>query len=158
MCSNDCVIADLLMRSPCILLSCITYINISRQTSNPKRYYLALKQNSCSAVGAFTGRDMFGSPPKFLILYPGNSLFELCELEINVCSATADSRFAPIQASELPHLKCKVSLLTHFEQDRCWYDWDVGTHGIIINFVDPSTPRLILSTDTHRMCQPATLF
>jgi AMMECR1 domain-containing protein len=53
------------------------------------------------------------------------------------CSALRDSRFAPIAARELPHLTCGVSLLREFEEARGWEDWEVGTHGLIIEFTDP---------------------
>jgi uncharacterized protein (TIGR00296 family) len=47
-------------------------------------------------------------------------------------SAFEDSRFSPIQAGELQHLKCAVSLLTDFEPGADWQDWIVGKHGIRI--------------------------
>ncbi|OEH73865.1 hypothetical protein cyc_05218 [Cyclospora cayetanensis] len=49
-------------------------------------------------------------------------------------SALNDSRFNPITPSEIPELKCHVSLLHSFERGKDPYDWDVGLHGIIINF------------------------
>lgn len=53
-------------------------------------------------------------------------------------SALRDTRFSPVQLSEIPHLSCGVSLLRLFEEGRTWNDWDVGTHGIIIEFTDPT--------------------
>ena len=47
-------------------------------------------------------------------------------------AAFGDSRFTSITLSELPQLKCTVSLLHSFEDCRRWDDWDVGTHGIEI--------------------------
>jgi hypothetical protein len=38
------------------------------------------------------------------------------------------------QASELPALRCDVSLLLHFEECKSWSDWEVGRHGITIDF------------------------
>ena len=52
-------------------------------------------------------------------------------------SALQDRRFSPIDAGELPLLECTVSLLTNFEEDLKWNDWEVGTHGIIIEFESP---------------------
>lgn len=52
-------------------------------------------------------------------------------------SALRDSRFAPISGQELPQLSCTVSLLRCFEEATAWDDWEVGTHGIIIEFTDP---------------------
>ncbi|KAK4480426.1 hypothetical protein RD792_013499 [Penstemon davidsonii] len=53
-------------------------------------------------------------------------------------SALKDRRFPPIQAKELPFLECTVSILTNYENDRDYLDWEVGKHGIIIEFTDPN--------------------
>ena len=45
------------------------------------------------------------------------------------CSALRDRRFPPIEARELPALRCTVSLLSAFEPAAAWDDWEVGTHG-----------------------------
>ena len=52
-------------------------------------------------------------------------------------SALRDRRFPPIQAKELPTLECTVSILTDYENANDYLDWEVGTHGIIIEFTDP---------------------
>ncbi|KAL2227572.1 uncharacterized protein At2g38710 [Sesamum indicum] len=52
-------------------------------------------------------------------------------------SALRDRRFPPIQAKELPYLECTVSILTNYETARNYLDWEVGKHGIIIEFTDP---------------------
>mmetsp|Transcript_12791 Transcript_12791/g.27680 ORF Transcript_12791/g.27680 Transcript_12791/m.27680 type:complete len:214 (-) Transcript_12791:761-1402(-) len=52
-------------------------------------------------------------------------------------SALRDSRFSPIRLKEIPTLECTVSLLSCFEPGRSWEDWEVGTHGLIIEFTDP---------------------
>ncbi|KAF7852151.1 hypothetical protein BT93_L0541 [Corymbia citriodora subsp. variegata] len=52
-------------------------------------------------------------------------------------SALNDRRFPPIQAKELPFLECSVSILTDFEIANNYLDWEVGRHGIIIEFTDP---------------------
>ncbi|KAJ5069764.1 ammecr1 [Anaeramoeba ignava] len=49
-------------------------------------------------------------------------------------SAFHDSRFSPVGSKELPYLRCTVSLLTNFEQAKNYLDWEVGKHGIEINF------------------------
>lgn len=49
-------------------------------------------------------------------------------------SAFRDSRFEPIQLSEVKHLKVAVSLLVSYEECQHVYDWIVGIHGIIISF------------------------
>jgi len=52
-------------------------------------------------------------------------------------AAFKDHRFPPMQESELSSLSCTVSLLTDFEQGEDAFDWTVGVHGIMIDFVDP---------------------
>lgn len=47
-------------------------------------------------------------------------------------AAFSDSRFDPIAASELDNLKVGVSVLSGFEKAQTVFDWDVGTHGIIL--------------------------
>jgi len=51
-------------------------------------------------------------------------------------SAFQDTRFDPISKDELKNLSCAVSLLTEFENGKDAYDWEVGTHGIQIEFED----------------------
>ncbi|GAA5878978.1 hypothetical protein JCM3774_000681 [Rhodotorula dairenensis] len=62
-------------------------------------------------------------------------------------SAFQDSRFDPITLKELPRLECGVSLLTDFELCEDYLDWQVGVHGIYVEFVNPAlnlTPRAIV--------------
>nr|CCA16124.1 predicted protein putative [Albugo laibachii Nc14] len=49
-------------------------------------------------------------------------------------SALKDQRFEPIQPKELSKLHCTVSLLINFEAAENYKDWQVGVHGIIIDF------------------------
>ncbi|ONK63255.1 uncharacterized protein A4U43_C07F12980 [Asparagus officinalis] len=51
--------------------------------------------------------------------------------------ALRDRRFSPIQAKELPFLECTVSVLTNYESALHYLDWEVGKHGLIIEFTDP---------------------
>lgn len=53
-------------------------------------------------------------------------------------SALKDRRFPPIQPKELPYLECTVSILTNYETANHYLDWEVGVHGIIIEFIDPT--------------------
>ncbi|KPV74624.1 uncharacterized protein RHOBADRAFT_53592 [Rhodotorula graminis WP1] len=53
-------------------------------------------------------------------------------------SAFEDSRFDPITAKDLPRLECGVSLLTDFEVCDDYLDWELGTHGIYVEFVNPA--------------------
>ena len=56
--------------------------------------------------------------------------------EYAITSATNDSRFPPITRDEYPSLSCAVSILTHFEPCSSYSDWDVGIHGIRIEFLN----------------------
>jgi uncharacterized protein (TIGR00296 family) len=56
--------------------------------------------------------------------------------EYAITSAIHDSRFSPIGIDEIPKLNCSVSLLTNFQSGRCWNDWEIGVHGIRIEFVN----------------------
>ncbi|XP_074061485.1 nuclear protein AMMECR1 isoform X2 [Macrotis lagotis] len=50
--------------------------------------------------------------------------------------ALKDSRFPPMTREELPRLTCSVSLLTNFEDVCDFLDWEVGVHGIRIEFIN----------------------
>ncbi|KAI0404742.1 AMMECR1 domain-containing protein [Xylaria palmicola] len=67
--------------------------------------------------------------------------FEAQELEEGlesyaVTSAIHDMRFNPIMKREFPSLEVAVTLLTDFEDCDDAMDWELGTHGIRISFVD----------------------
>ena len=49
-------------------------------------------------------------------------------------AAFKDSRFSPITLKEIPLLHCGVSLLVNFEHADDAFDWEVGKHGITIDF------------------------
>eukprot|EP00252_Welwitschia_mirabilis_P009169 TRINITY_DN2151_c0_g2_i1.p1 TRINITY_DN2151_c0_g2~~TRINITY_DN2151_c0_g2_i1.p1 ORF type:complete len:206 (-),score=26.87 TRINITY_DN2151_c0_g2_i1:430-1047(-) len=51
-------------------------------------------------------------------------------------SALRDKRFPPIQAREVPYLECTVSLLTDYEPANNYLDWEIGKHGLILEFTD----------------------
>jgi uncharacterized protein (TIGR00296 family) len=57
--------------------------------------------------------------------------------EYALTSALRDRRFPPIQAKEIPYLECTVSVLTNYEVALHHLDWEVGKHGLIIEFTDP---------------------
>lgn len=50
------------------------------------------------------------------------------------CSAMKDTRFNPVARDELPRLHVSVSILCHFEDAADFLDWEIGTHGIRIEF------------------------
>ena len=57
--------------------------------------------------------------------------------EYALISANEDDRFdEPINKSELKDLNCEVSLLINFEEAKDAMDWEIGTHGIDIEFQD----------------------
>ncbi|CAF0748938.1 unnamed protein product [Adineta steineri] len=64
--------------------------------------------------------------------YPMNLAHGLREYALT--SATNDSRFSPISRDEYPLLSCAVSILTNFEPCSSYSDWDIGLHGIRIEF------------------------
>jgi len=49
-------------------------------------------------------------------------------------SALRDSRFKPISNDELNLLHVTVSILLHFEEGKDYNDWEIGVHGIRIEF------------------------
>ena len=49
-------------------------------------------------------------------------------------SALKDHRFPPMQPEEMKHLHCGVSLLVNYEEGKAWNDFEIGKHGIIIEF------------------------
>lgn len=51
-----------------------------------------------------------------------------------IISALNDSRFRPITLQELPSLHVSVSLLMNFTPIQNSYDWEIGKHGIEIEF------------------------
>jgi AMMECR1 domain-containing protein len=54
--------------------------------------------------------------------------------------------FPPLRLPELAHLRCTVSLLHSFELASRWDAWEVGTHGLLIEFADPATGARRTST------------
>ncbi|BGP48256.1 hypothetical protein JCM10450v2_004128 [Rhodotorula kratochvilovae] len=73
-------------------------------------------------------------------------------------SAFEDHRFDPITAKEVPRLECGVSLLTDFEVCDDYLDWELGTHGIYVEFVNPAlnVPSSGASTRTSTPASTAT--
>jgi len=61
--------------------------------------------------------------------------------EYAITSAINDRRFSPITIRELSHLACGVSLLTNFEDAKDYLDWEIGVHGVWIEFVDDHNRR-----------------
>ncbi|KAJ2654447.1 hypothetical protein IWW48_006103 [Coemansia sp. RSA 1200] len=70
----------------------------------------------------------------------------LCEYAL--ASALRDTRFHPITLNEVPMLSCAVSLLTDFEEAADYMDWEVGVHGVWIEFCVPGRSGLRKRTAT----------
>lgn len=49
-------------------------------------------------------------------------------------SAFRDRRFQPLAETEIPTLEIGISLLVKYEKGDNCFDWEVGKHGIIIEF------------------------
>ena len=56
--------------------------------------------------------------------------------EYATTSAFKDTRFNPITIDEVPRLHVSVSILRHFEDDLGYLDWEIGVHGIRIEFLN----------------------
>lgn len=54
--------------------------------------------------------------------------------EYCLSSALRDSRFHPVTLDEVHKLHCSVSLLTNFEKESHYLNWEIGIHGIRIEF------------------------
>ena len=55
--------------------------------------------------------------------------------EFSLNAAFEDNRFKPIKLQEVQKLNVGISLLTNFEKAKNCYDWEIGKHGIEINFL-----------------------
>jgi len=51
-------------------------------------------------------------------------------------SSMQDRRFPPVTLEEVPSLTCRLSILFQFEACKRPYDWEIGIHGVLINFTD----------------------
>lgn len=61
--------------------------------------------------------------------------------EYSITSSMKDSRFKPVMRDEVPRLECSVSLLINFEKADHYLDWEVGQHGIQIEFLVGKSSR-----------------
>ena len=61
-------------------------------------------------------------------------------------SALRDDRFDPIDISEVPHLTVGVSLLVNFTEIQDPLSWEVGKHGVSIEFDSPFGKKSYSST------------
>jgi uncharacterized protein (TIGR00296 family) len=56
-------------------------------------------------------------------------------------SAFQDDRFEPISKTELPHLHLSISFLFDYQENKKWDEWEIGVHGIIIEFEHKGSVR-----------------
>ena len=56
--------------------------------------------------------------------------------DYTIKSSMEDNRFQAITLQEVNKLECGVSLLTNFTQGQGCYDWEIGVHGLTIEFSD----------------------
>ncbi|KAL5527780.1 hypothetical protein ACEPAG_6581 [Sanghuangporus baumii] len=79
-------------------------------------------------------------------------------VEYALISAFKDSRFAPIEARELPNLECAISLLTDFEDASSYMDWTIGIHGIHISFQHPALSGVVADSSATPSPTPSAQF
>ena len=87
-------------------------------------WYIEKEEDLRGCIGTFSSSDIRTTLPKYALI-----------------AAMQDTRFEPIRMSEVRKLTCGVSFLTDFEKGFKAYDWEVGRHGIIIDFSAPDTGR-----------------
>jgi len=68
--------------------------------------------------------------------------FEPGLADMAVKAASKDSRFAPVPLADLPTVTCGVSILSPMMPCSAWDDWDVGVHGIVLQWRDYSATYL----------------
>jgi AMMECR1 domain-containing protein len=98
-------------------------------------WLIGSEQKLRGCIGTFSPMNL--TQGKYTIKWYSSFLFFFLILglrEYAITSATNDSRFSPISRDEYPLLSCAVSILTHFEPCSTYLDWDIGLHGIRIEF------------------------
>ena len=61
--------------------------------------------------------------------------------DLALASALRDDRFPAIEATEIPYLECAVSALVDYQPAGSYLDWEIGKHGIEIEFIDAQNIR-----------------
>ncbi|CAH1245675.1 AMMECR1L [Branchiostoma lanceolatum] len=95
---------------------------VPRFTNDPHSLFVAWKKG--------VGRRLRGCQGTFTAMNLHDGLREYA------ITSAQDERFAPIAEVELRKLHCSVFLLTELETADDYLDWEIGTHGIRIEFVD----------------------
>ncbi|KAJ8967840.1 hypothetical protein NQ317_005511, partial [Molorchus minor] len=85
----------------------------------------------CLLLGRLEKTNVFGDVLEHSAMNLQNGLREYA-----ITSAFKDSRFSPITRDEFSKLSVSVSILRHFEDGDDYLDWEVGVHGIRIEFIN----------------------
>ena len=67
-------------------------------------------------------------------------------MRYSLIAAVEDTRFNPIEEKELPHLRAEISVLSNFTPIQDPLGWEVGKHGIEIEFKDGSSSKVYRGT------------
>ena len=67
--------------------------------------------------------------------------FSSCKLgdtlaKYSIISALQDSRFSPVVKSEVPGLKCSITILSDMVPTTPWNNWVIGQHGVYVTYTE----------------------
>ena len=88
-----------------------------------------LKQSAGAFVSLYMGGRLRGCIGNFS---PANDLYEVVQ-EMTIAAAINDSRFAPVEAPELPYISIEISVLTPLQKISSIEEFELGQHGIYIS-------------------------
>ena len=98
------------------------------------------QKNLRGCIGTFASNDLEKNLKKFALT-----------------AALQDDRFPPISEKEIKNLNCGISLLVNFEKAKDCWDWEIGKHGIDIQFGYYSATFLPEVPVEHNMDKRTTL-
>ena len=98
------------------------------------------QKNLRGCIGTFASNDLEKNLKKFALT-----------------AALQDDRFPPISEKEIKNLNCGISLLVNFEKAKDCWDWEIGKHGIDIQFEYYSATFLPEVPVEHNMDKRTTL-
>ena len=67
-------------------------------------------------------------------------------MRYSLIAAVQDTRFKPISEQELPNLRAEISVLSSFTPIEDPLGWEVGKHGIEVEFKDGSSNKVYRGT------------
>lgn len=107
-----------------------TFINDGKlHQVNRKELSSPLKQTAGAFVSLYIGGRLRGCIGNFS---PENALHEVVQ-EMTIAAAINDSRFAPVEAPELPYISIEISVLTPLQKISSIDEFELGRHGIYIS-------------------------